>query len=149
MGIITETTRDRMVELENQKQGIKIDIARTEIKKTTLTAKQVQFWLDQFRDGSIDDPTFKIRLVNTFIRSIVLFDDRIVITYNFCQDNSNNRCTLDFDIETYKKTESVGVRLIPPKCRRPESNRYEYRYPQDFKSCASASSATPAGKWDL
>ena len=30
------------------------------------------------------------------------------------------------------------------KCRRPESNRYGRLGPQDFKSCASASSATPA-----
>jgi hypothetical protein len=29
-------------------------------------------------------------------------------------------------------------------CRRPESNRYDLLGPQDFKSCASASSATPA-----
>lgn len=30
------------------------------------------------------------------------------------------------------------------KCRGPESNRYGDHSPQDFKSCASASSATPA-----
>jgi hypothetical protein len=30
------------------------------------------------------------------------------------------------------------------KCRRPESNRYGRLSPQDFKSCASACSATPA-----
>ena len=42
------------------------------------------------------------------------------------------------------------------KCRRPESNRYGRLVPQDFKSCASASSATAAflmmfshHKWDL
>ena len=29
-------------------------------------------------------------------------------------------------------------------CRRPESNRYGYHYPRDFKSRASASSATAA-----
>ncbi len=29
-------------------------------------------------------------------------------------------------------------------CRRPESNRYGRLVPQDFKSCASACSATPA-----
>ena len=34
--------------------------------------------------------------------------------------------------------------LFTSKCRRPESNRYERLVPQDFKSCASASSATPA-----
>ena len=32
-------------------------------------------------------------------------------------------------------------------CRGPESNRYGSHLPQDFKSCASASSATPALKW--
>ena len=31
-------------------------------------------------------------------------------------------------------------------CRGPESNRYGSHLPQDFKSCASASSATPALK---
>lgn len=103
MGIITETTRDRMVELENQKQALKIEIARAEIKKPLLTEKQVQFWLEQFKGGSVDDLAFKIKLINTFIHSIVLFDDRIVITYNFCQDNSSDRCSLPFDIEKYKK----------------------------------------------
>src|SRR5690606_34154099 len=29
-------------------------------------------------------------------------------------------------------------------CRGPESNRHGYHYPQDFKSCASTCSATPA-----
>ena len=33
---------------------------------------------------------------------------------------------------------------ISPYCRRPESNRYGRLVPQDFKSCASACSATPA-----
>ena len=32
-------------------------------------------------------------------------------------------------------------------CRGPESNRYGSHLPQDFKSCASASSATPAFLW--
>ena len=32
-------------------------------------------------------------------------------------------------------------------CREPESNRYGSYLPQDFKSCASASSATPANQW--
>ncbi len=34
--------------------------------------------------------------------------------------------------------------LLLSYCRRPGSNRYGYYYPRDFKSRASASSATPA-----
>ncbi len=44
----------------------------------------------------------------------------------------------------------LGFSLGPSaQCRRPGSNRYEYHYSRDFKSRASASSATPARqeKW--
>ena len=34
-------------------------------------------------------------------------------------------------------------------CRGPESNRYGYHYPRDFKSLASASSATAADKTNM
>jgi hypothetical protein len=33
-------------------------------------------------------------------------------------------------------------------CRGPDSNRHGSYLPQDFKSCASANSATPAGCWN-
>ena len=40
-----------------------------------------------------------------------------------------------------------NVSLLFDYCRRPESNRYGYHYPRDFKSRASASSATAAYGW--
>ena len=60
----------------------------------------------------------------------------------------------DFDISivqffTNKKKEKrchFNVSPIFNQCRRPESNRYGRLVPQDFKSCASASSATAAYK---
>ena len=41
---------------------------------------------------------------------------------------------------------SYQIIILQYWCRRPGSNRYGYHYPQDFKSWASANSATPAGK---
>ena len=38
----------------------------------------------------------------------------------------------------------TGCLSLPYWCRGPESNRYGYCYPTDFKSVASASSATSA-----
>ena len=44
-----------------------------------------------------------------------------------------------------KKGISVNTEIpFSRKCRRPESNRHGRLVPQDFKSCASASSATAA-----
>ena len=42
-----------------------------------------------------------------------------------------------------KPSESENLKSFK-SCRRPESNRYGYHYPRDFKSRASASSATAA-----
>ena len=50
---------------------------------------------------------------------------------NFLQIKKEKRCIFN-------------VSLIFTYCRRPESNRYGYHYPRDFKSRASASSATAA-----
>ena len=43
-----------------------------------------------------------------------------------------------------KRSVEINDSLIIHECRRPESNRYGYHYPRDFKSRASASSATAA-----
>ena len=48
-----------------------------------------------------------------------------------------------------KKGISVNTEIpFSRKCRRPESNRHGRLVPQDFKSCASASSATAASMAD-
>jgi hypothetical protein len=39
---------------------------------------------------------------------------------------------------------TMALHNVSKQCRGPESNRYGDHSPQDFKSCASASSATPA-----
>lgn len=95
-GIITETTKERMVELENRKEEIKIDIAREEIQKPTVTERQVEYWLNKFRDGDIKDTGFKLKLINTFINSIRLYNDYAIIIYNFCNGNNQN-APADFD----------------------------------------------------
>ena len=49
-----------------------------------------------------------------------------------------------FSLLLYAKKPKTTVLGFLSYCRRPESNRYGRLVPQDFKSCASASSATPA-----
>lgn len=64
--------------------------------------------------------------------------------------------SLNYATRNITQNRKTGVNTPVFKCRRPESNRYGYHYPRDFKSRASASSATAAflmmfshHKWDL
>ena len=63
-----------------------------------------------------------------------------------CPGSESNQRHKDFQSSALP-TELPGL-MFPmgsaTNCRRPESNRYGYHYPRDFKSRASASSATPA-----
>ena len=56
---------------------------------------------------------------------------------------------LSYVYSVTKKGISVNTEIpFSRKCRRPESNRHGRLVPQDFKSCASASSATAASMAD-
>ena len=41
------------------------------------------------KNGDIEDYGFCFRLINTFIHSIYLYNDHIIVAYNFCDENEN------------------------------------------------------------
>lgn len=87
MGIITESTMARLAELEAQKSDIKVKIAREEIKSAVLSREQILFWLHKMKDSDILNEENRERIVDTFINSIYVYDDKVVINYN-CREDS-------------------------------------------------------------
>jgi uncharacterized radical SAM superfamily Fe-S cluster-containing enzyme len=41
------------------------------------------FWISQFKDGDIEDPKYRKALVDIFINSIFLYDDKLILTFNW------------------------------------------------------------------
>ena len=82
-GIITPSTKERMMELESEKQETEAAIVRERTGRPLITKDFVLFWLSKFQVGDIKDITFCRRLIDTFINSIFLYDDKVVITYNY------------------------------------------------------------------
>lgn len=87
MGIITESTMTRLSELEAQKSEIKVKIAKEEIKSAVLSKEQIMFWLHKMKDSDILNEDNRERIVDTFINSIYVYDDKVVINYN-CREDS-------------------------------------------------------------
>ena len=82
-GIITDTTKDRLAQLESKKKEIEIAILQEKIKKPFLTKEQIQFGIERFRNLDITTFEGKRRLIDGFVNSIYLYDDRFDITFNF------------------------------------------------------------------
>ena len=82
-GVLTPTTKQRLTELEERRDGLKISIIQEEMARPMLTHEQVVFWISRFKEGNITDSKFRQRLIDCFVNSIYLYDDRIVLVYNY------------------------------------------------------------------
>lgn len=86
-GIQSDQLITRIAELEQQKQELKKALAERELmKKFKLTKEFILFSLEKFRDMDRTDRAVQRRLVETFINSIFLYDDKLTITFNYSTD---------------------------------------------------------------
>lgn len=87
-GIFNETTKSRMDELDAQKSEIEAELKSEELAASLkITRDHILFFLSEFTKGNINDPKFRKRLIDTFINSIFVYDDKITITFNYSGDN--------------------------------------------------------------
>lgn len=82
-GIFTQSTKQRLDELEETKSRLEVEIIQEEMQKPLLSREQVLFWLHRFRTLDVTNPDHRQRLVDSFINSIYLYDDRIVLMFNY------------------------------------------------------------------
>lgn len=82
-GIITDSTKDRLSQLEAKKKEIEITILQEKIKKPFLTKEQILFGIEKYKKLDLTTQEGKQRLIDGFINAIYVYDDRITFTYNY------------------------------------------------------------------
>ena len=82
-GILTSSTKERLEQLEEIKRELEARIAEEKLAKPKVTEEFIRFWLMRFRklDMSLKDQ--RQALVDTFINAIYLYDDKVLITFNY------------------------------------------------------------------
>ena len=85
-GIITATTKQRMVELEQTKNELELKIIKEEMKRPTITKEGLMFWLRRFQKMEVVKKEHKQRLINSFVNSVYLYDDKLVISFNYKEE---------------------------------------------------------------
>lgn len=82
-GIVLESTKKRLSDLENHKKQLEIEIAQEEIKNPLLTREQIEFGLTRFRKLDLSTQRGKQTLIDSFVNAIFLFDDYAIVTCNY------------------------------------------------------------------
>ena len=145
-GILTSSTKERLEQLEETKRELEARIAEEKLAKPKVTEEFIRFWLLRFRklDMSLKDQ--RQALVDTFINAIYLYDDKVLITFNYKEGTQ----TVTFGEATEVASEGNGSDLdcftAPRKTRTHLCSGFSFclRDGRDSNRAAARSAASKA-----
>lgn len=82
-GMFSSTTKKLLDDLEEQKSNLEVELFQTQINHPVLTKEQIQFALYSYRKLDLSSQEGKQQLIDGFVNSIFLYDDRFLITFNY------------------------------------------------------------------
>ena len=82
-GIFSNSTKQRLDELEAEKSELSVQILKEEISKPTITKEEILCYLTKYRKLNMKQLDHRRRLIDSFVNAIYLFDDYLVITFNY------------------------------------------------------------------
>ncbi len=82
-GIITDSTKQRLQELESKKKDIEVQIAQEEISKPKYTREQYQQFFNNAKVADLKDQAQRKALINYFVNAVVLYDDYALFYLNY------------------------------------------------------------------
>ena len=82
-GILTPTTKQRLDELEARQDTLKANILEEELQRPALSREQILFWFERFRQGDVNSPAYQRQIIDNFVNSVYVFEDRVVLNFNF------------------------------------------------------------------
>ena len=82
-GILTESTKGRLEQLEEQQRNLKTAILRAEIRRPKYSKERIVNWISRFKGGNPNNRNYQRQIIDTFVNSVYVYDDKLVFTYNF------------------------------------------------------------------
>lgn len=113
-GILTDTTKDKMMELEADKKNLEAILHIEQRALPEITRNKVIFWMESFRGNDISNKKFQKALFDTFLVAAYLYDDELRLVFNYA--GADNEILLNFkkeDIEKAIDEPSSAVRITP------------------------------------
>lgn len=94
-GVLSPGVIDRVNSLEVQKADLESAIASAHLEAgIQLTPDIIYYSLSRMRSYDPDDPALRSKLIDTFVNAIYLYDDKLVIGFNYTSEGSPARVTL-------------------------------------------------------
>ena len=82
-GVVTSSTQARLEELEEDAKRLQSAIREEEARRPKLTKEFILFTLQKYKSLDLTSLRNREKLVDSLVNCIILYDDKIVITFNY------------------------------------------------------------------
>ncbi len=82
-GVLTPSSKEQLDQLEARRSDLNVSIMQAELTRPKYTKLQIVEWISQFKHGDPNDLNYQKQIIDIFLNSIYVYDDRYVLTYNF------------------------------------------------------------------
>ncbi len=87
-GIFNDATKQRMDELSEQKAELQNALAAAKLREDLgLKKEHIVYFLHRFADMDYTDEACQKQLIKTFVNSVFVYDDKVVLTFNYSGDD--------------------------------------------------------------
>lgn len=82
-GLFNASAKQRLDELEETKAEVETAIYSEQLQKPEITKDHILCYIERYRKINVNDLESRKRLIDTFVNSIYLYDDKIVFSFNY------------------------------------------------------------------
>lgn len=106
MGIITEATRTRMVELETEQSRLSVQLNAAKDDVVKIDREQIISYLELLQQGDIHDRDFQMELFKNFLVAVYVYDDNRMKLVFSCMGDQNS---VEIPLETGEDPPDGGL----------------------------------------
>ena len=115
-GIITETTKERMVELEKEQKRIQNLLLLESSDLLSIPKEDILLWFSSLRRGDVDAKEYQAKLIDNVLIAVYAYDDHLKIELNYT--NQSRRIKVPFNVVDVIENEAeTSVRIKTPALR--------------------------------
>ncbi len=111
-GIITSSTKSRLLDLEDKQRALAGKIAAEKANLITISRDEIIAGLEMFRHGDVSCKSFQAKLFDTFLVAVYVYDDTMRIVFSFC----GNKNTIDLPLDGIEAEDDEPDAIFAGKC---------------------------------
>lgn len=128
MGIITDATRSRMIELETEQSKLTVQLNAAKADVVKINRDELVAYLELLRQGDVNDRDFQMELFKNFLTAVYIYDDnRLKLVFSFAGEGNNVEIPLETgdDLPDDASSENAKMFVLTPECStRREQNEH-------------------------